>query len=111
MIDDCWERLKRLWKLWNFSNTFLIERVIFICLIETVYEYVFFIFFSLSAILTEQINMDSNHSSPESLREEDINEINELASREPSFIKRYLENKCNQWRSAKVAIAILGESQ
>lgn len=55
--------------------------------------------------------MDSNHSSPESLREEDINEINELASREPSFIKGYLENKCNQWRSAKVAIAILGESQ
>ena len=36
--------------------------------------------------------MDSNHSSPESLREEDINEINELASREPSFIKGYLEN-------------------
>ena len=61
--------------------------------------------------MTEQINMDSNHSSPESLREEDINEINELASREPSFIKGYLENKCNQWRSAKVTIAILGESQ
>lgn len=71
----------------------------------------FLIIFSPSAILTEQITMDKNQSLPELLSEEDINKINELSSKAPSYLKSYLELKCNEWRSTKVTIAILGESQ
>ena len=54
--------------------------------------------------------MGNDQSTPQRLPEEDINEINQLASKEPKDIKEYLENKCNGWQSVKVTIGILGES-
>ena len=51
--------------------------------------------------------MGNNQST---LSEEDIQEINHLASREPSSIRNYLENKCYGWKNTEVQIAIIGES-
>lgn len=51
--------------------------------------------------------MGNNQSA---LSEEDIQEINHLASREPSSIRNYLENKCYGWKNTEVQIGIIGES-
>lgn len=51
--------------------------------------------------------MGNNQST---LSEEDIQEINHLASREPSSIRNNLENKCYGWKNTEVQIGIIGES-
>ena len=54
--------------------------------------------------------MGNNQSAPQRIPEEDISEINELASKNPKDFKHYLQNKCNGWQGARVTIGILGES-
>ena len=54
--------------------------------------------------------MGKNQSTPQRVPQEDIDEINQLASKSPEDMHKYLENKCNGWQSVTVTIGILGES-
>ena len=68
---------------------------------------IFFIF-SPSLRLEEHVIMGNNQSTPQTLPQEDIDEINTLASKDSKEIKTHLQKKCDDWKNTKVTIGITG---
>ena len=70
----------------------------------------FLLAFSLSLTFERQVAMGNNQSTPQTLPQEVIDEVNTFASKEPKEIKTYLKNKSNEWQNTKVNIGITGLS-